>query len=214
MEIKDILAELMRRKGVSASQISRDLKGRISVAGITRILNGETKRPRPSTLKLLADYFGVIPEIFFPGVIVSEAIRYDGIMEYPGRSIPESFDKTIWEAIPGVILEPTYMLFENITVRDLVGERNELKKEDVQEVLKYIYYLYLKRISEESMFKFYFRVKSDALNRKMGELIKKRYGRVPKSITEFSEEERKDLLGSLEGILKEAMDEVFEEDKG
>lgn len=57
MEIFERIGQLIRDKGVTPYKISVDTG--INQAILSRIINGTTKKPQYSTLKLLAEYFNV-----------------------------------------------------------------------------------------------------------------------------------------------------------
>ena len=65
MIIQEILKQLILEKGVNVSDVVRDTG--LSPTPIYAILNGRAKRPLSSTIKKLADYFGVSPKYLLTG---------------------------------------------------------------------------------------------------------------------------------------------------
>jgi len=65
MKIHEILKQLILEKGVNVSDVMRETG--LSATPIYAILKGEAKRPLSSTIKKLADYFGVSPKYLLTG---------------------------------------------------------------------------------------------------------------------------------------------------
>ena len=65
MKINEILKRLIYEKGVNVSDVVRDTG--LSATPIYAILNGKAKRPLSSTIKKLADYFGVTSKYLLTG---------------------------------------------------------------------------------------------------------------------------------------------------
>ena len=65
MKINEILKRLIYEKGVNVSDVVRETG--LSATPIYAILNGKAKRPLSSTIKKLADYFGVTSKYLLTG---------------------------------------------------------------------------------------------------------------------------------------------------
>jgi transcriptional regulator with XRE-family HTH domain len=57
LSIKDILQELVSKVGISEAELARKIK--IPIATFNKIKNGKITDPRSSTLKIIANYFGL-----------------------------------------------------------------------------------------------------------------------------------------------------------
>jgi transcriptional regulator with XRE-family HTH domain len=134
----------MKRNGVSAYRIERDTDKDIKQSTISRILS-ENREPRSSTIKKLADYFGVTV-----GQLLGEEPLpdFDLMAEYRAGAVPEGCDPEIWAEVPEKInemnLEPLAK-FAEMFVREA-----SLDNPHDQRLLKEIYYIWLKHRKQES----------------------------------------------------------------
>lgn len=74
MDPKDLLNELMTRKGVNPNSLAEALKLKTLQSQLFRFLSGETKEPRRATLKPVADFFGVNIEAFYNPSLADEVM--------------------------------------------------------------------------------------------------------------------------------------------
>jgi transcriptional regulator with XRE-family HTH domain len=142
-DIVDNLRILMKRNGVSAYRIERDTDKDLKQSTISRILN-ENRKPRPSTIKKLADYFSVTV-----GQLLGEEPLpdFDVMDEYRAGAVPEGCDPEIWAEVPERINEmnlETLAQFAECFVREA-----SLDDPHDQRLLKEIYYIWLKQRKEE-----------------------------------------------------------------
>ncbi|MCP4228560.1 MAG: helix-turn-helix transcriptional regulator [bacterium] len=141
MIVAENLKELMKRNGVSAAQMERDTEGNITQSTLSRILNGE-RNPRPSTIKKLADYFGLSIGHLLGEVPLPPA---DYMSEFPAGPCPVGFNEEIWAEVPEQIGDVTAKLlsreYPNAFYRGEV-----IAGKDKQAVLKVIYYLWLEKL--------------------------------------------------------------------
>ncbi len=141
MIVAQNLKELMKRNGISAAQMERDTDGDITQSTLSRILNGE-RNPRPSTIKKLADYFGVTISHLL-GEIPLPPPDYNN--EFPAGPCPIGFNEEVWAEVPEQIGGVTEKLlsreFPNAFYRgDVIAGK------DKQAILKVIYYLWLEKL--------------------------------------------------------------------
>ncbi len=91
MIVAQNLKELMKRNGISAAQMDRDTEGNITQSTLSRILNGE-RNPRPSTIKKLADYFGVTISHLLGEIPLPPP---DYMNEFPAGPCPIGFNEEV-----------------------------------------------------------------------------------------------------------------------
>jgi transcriptional regulator with XRE-family HTH domain len=133
----------MKHNGISAYRIERDTDKDLKQSTISRILS-ENREPRPSTIKKLADYFGVTV-----GQLLGEEPLpdFDVTAEYRAGPVPEGFDPEIWAEVPERINE---MNIETLSrIAEYFVREASLDNPHDQRLLKEIYYIWLKKRKEK-----------------------------------------------------------------